>query len=458
MWFTIVVVLGVCSGNLVSTIAAHHDNANIKSCEEILPTDMCTQLQQLAADRRVPFHKAEVNMHANRAKGIKQPDQLYAAVIKFLSKFSDEEFHDETIISCEAVLPDYQCAKLTELAMNIKLTPYDVINGLVDVRIQGIKDKTKIYEKVQEYLNSVVECFTILDDEHCGAIKHIAVKEKVPFREVERILKQETSRGVSEKGRLYQKVMTYLKTADDEEVEEKKSKREPSVMKVCKTVVSQEECEELQFYASIMAVDESQILKGLVDAQLQGLSRSSDVIPKAKQFLEDISYCTFVMTPKMCDNLQSSAERSNVVYHKIRVFMNKKYDGGMKDSQKLYDLTNSFIKQSTQLNDEGGCVMPSGGNKCMVLLKSIMKCLSLKMFAWKGSLHPGAVNEAMKRACAVEGRNDLYKNTIAVLRCQMQCNDGRASKSCEKLSPCKQNVSSAQDKSPRDLIIGINEK
>ena len=44
----------------------------------------------------------------------------------------------------------------------------------------------------------------------------IAIKEKIPFREVERKLKKAQSGGVTNKQKLYQMAIDYLNTSEDE--------------------------------------------------------------------------------------------------------------------------------------------------------------------------------------------------------------------------------------------------
>ena len=51
------------------------------------------------------------------------------------------------------------------MATSLQLDSSDVIKGLTDSRYQGMHDKEMIYKTVKEYLNSQVECFSLLDSE-----------------------------------------------------------------------------------------------------------------------------------------------------------------------------------------------------------------------------------------------------------------------------------------------------
>lgn len=54
---------------------------------------------------------------------------------------------------------------------------------------------------------------------YCGAIKHNAVEWKVPFHEADLVLRR-FSKNTPDKYKLYQKVMHYVLTADDEPTDE----------------------------------------------------------------------------------------------------------------------------------------------------------------------------------------------------------------------------------------------
>merc|ERR1711962_587012 len=476
MNFLLLVFVGV-GAILIADVGARDGGQG--QCENILNDEMCNQLQVIASSRNIPFHQVELMMHASRAKGMRKPEQLYASVLTYLAKYGDETYHDTKVQdtqytgvhdvhdikyvgACTDLLPSEKCEELTKMALKLKLDKSDLIKGLTDSKFQGAHDTETIYNKVKEYFNMEIQCLTILDHERCGAIRLIAMKEKIPFREVERKLKRAQSRGMTDKQQLYQAAMDYLNSSEDEMFQASHTKVE-MVRQVnddatsCQKVLSKGNCVELVRLAQIFGVSGSEgvVDAAVTDAQLQGAEKIADIMTKANQFLEDRSFCDYVMKVKMCADLQSSSAALGVPFHDVRMYINDLYmNRGVKTGKKLYTMTKTYIRGASDAkNDEtSDCKADHGKNTCMVLLKSVMQCLSLKIFSWKGGLAPSDVTTSLKNTClSGGGKTNLYKRTIAVLRCRIYCKIGKVDKSCAKVYKCQKELK----EKPKDLVIGI---
>jgi len=237
---------------------------------------------------------------------------------------------------CTDVLNNMDCLRLRDAAKDDGLTDSDISDGLNDA-IQQSKEVT--YSTVAEYLDAVFICQIFLSQSLCARLRGIASSRNVPFHQVELIMHANRAKGIRHRPQLYAAVLKSLSNYHD------KVKREPFS---CNTVLNKKNCEELSRVGRIFAVDQqSAVDKAVLDAHLQGVKQTQGIMVKAKQYLEDVSYCRYVMSEQSCNNLQERSIRLKLPFHSIRLYMTKKYVAGVKDAKKLFQNVNSYITDVT---------------------------------------------------------------------------------------------------------------
>jgi len=175
-----------------------------KTCEDVLATDLCTKLKEVAAKLKVSAAKVDQAVKDAILKGYTKSKDAYLKV---------KEFFQEEVLSktCEDFISDSTCAALKALAAKLKVKMEVVDKAVKDAIIAGKSKVKEIYDYCVEYVKSKVQCEDILGSTSCSVIKRVAKTFGVKLQEVQEFLTDLVAAGKVKASEYYGKVISFIR-------------------------------------------------------------------------------------------------------------------------------------------------------------------------------------------------------------------------------------------------------
>merc|ERR1712142_1067404 len=159
------------------------------TCEDILSKSVCASLKKAAEVLKVKAAEVDKIVREAVAKGITKAKEIIKIV---RAKIVDLA----TNFKCEDALSADVCAKIREVAGELKIKMDKVMKVMKEIIAKGITKAKEIIEKIKkhffpdnELIENAITCEGILSANVCAALKKAAEKLKVKAAEVDKIVR-----------------------------------------------------------------------------------------------------------------------------------------------------------------------------------------------------------------------------------------------------------------------------
>merc|ERR1719230_1397005 len=160
---------------------------NTITCEDILSEQVCVALKKAAEKLKVKAAEVDKIVREAVKKGITKAKEIIRIVRAKIIEMA-------TNFKCEDALAADVCAKLREIAAELKIKFAEVMKQII---AKGVVEAKKIIEYIkkhffpgQELMENTITCEDILSEQVCVALKKAAEKLKVKAAEVDAIIRQ----------------------------------------------------------------------------------------------------------------------------------------------------------------------------------------------------------------------------------------------------------------------------
>merc|ERR1712168_391290 len=163
---------------------------NAITCEDILSANMCAALKKAAEKLKVKAAEVDKIVREAVKKGITKAKEIIKIVRAKIVELA-------TNFKCEDALAADVCAKIREVAADLKIKMDKVMKVMKEIIAEGITKAKEIIEKIKkhffpdnELIENAITCEDILSANVCAALKKAAEKLKVKAAEVDKIVRE----------------------------------------------------------------------------------------------------------------------------------------------------------------------------------------------------------------------------------------------------------------------------
>merc|ERR1719259_772455 len=156
---------------------------NTITCEDILSEQVCAALKKAAEKLKVKAAEVDKIVREAVKKGITKAKEIIKIVRAKIIEMA-------TNFKCEDALAADVCAKLREVAAQLKIKFAEVMKVMKQIIAKGVVEAKKIIEYIkkhffpeQELMENTITCEDILSEQVCAALKKAAEKLKVKAAE-----------------------------------------------------------------------------------------------------------------------------------------------------------------------------------------------------------------------------------------------------------------------------------
>merc|ERR1719209_2165196 len=166
-------------------------------CEDILSESVCASLKKAAEMLKVKAAEVDKIVREAVKKGITKAKEIIKIV---RAKIVDLA----TNFKCEDALAADVCAKIREVAGELKIKMDKVMKVMKDIIAKGVAKAKEIIEEIKkhffpgnELMENEIVCEEILAEEVCAALKKAAEKLKIKAAEVDKIVREAVKKGIT---------------------------------------------------------------------------------------------------------------------------------------------------------------------------------------------------------------------------------------------------------------------
>merc|ERR1712136_546306 len=171
---------------------------NTITCEDILSEQVCVALKKAAEKLKVKAAEVDKIVREAVKKGITKAKEIIKIVRAKIIEMA-------TNFKCEDALAADVCAKLREIAAQLKIKFAEVMKVVKQIIAKGVVEAKKIIEYIkkhffpeQELMENTITCEDILSEQVCVALKKAAERMKVKAEEIDAIIRKLVKEKITE--------------------------------------------------------------------------------------------------------------------------------------------------------------------------------------------------------------------------------------------------------------------
>merc|ERR1711931_239359 len=274
-------------------------------CEDILSESVCASLKKAAEMLKVKAAEVDKIVREAVKKGITKAKEIIKIV---RAKIVDLA----TNFKCEDALAADVCAKIREVAGELKIKMSEVMKVMKKIIAKGIAKAKEIIEEIKkhffpgnELIENMITCEDVLAGNVCAALKKIAQKLKVKVEEVDRIIREAVKKGIT-------KAKDIIKIVRAKIVE--------LATKIkCEDILSANVCNKIRKVAGDLKIKMSKIMTYMKNLVVKGITKAKEIIEKIKhhfwpgnELIENAITCEDILSESVCASLKKAAEMLKV--------------------------------------------------------------------------------------------------------------------------------------------------
>merc|ERR1711973_138301 len=178
-----------------------------------------------------------------------------------------------TNFKCEDALAADVCAKLREVAAQLKIKFAEVMKVMKQIIAKGVVEAKKIIEYIkkhffpeQELMGELVKCEDVLSAKVCTELRDIAKRMKVKAEEIDAIIRQLVKEKITEAKVIIEKVKAKLV--------------ELATNFKCTDVLSESACKEIKDFAAKIKIEAKKVDEIIKKIVVEGVTKAKEIIKK----------------------------------------------------------------------------------------------------------------------------------------------------------------------------------
>merc|ERR1712168_310670 len=181
---------------------------NAITCEDILSANVCAALKKAAEKLKVKAAEVDKIVREAVKKGITKAKEIIKIV---RAKIVDLA----TNFKCEDALAADVCAKIREVAGELKIKMAEVMKVMKKIIAKGIAKAKEIIEEIKKHFfpgnsKELVKCEDVLSAKVCTELRTIAAKLKVKVEEIDIIIRKLVKEKITDAKRIIKEVREKL--------------------------------------------------------------------------------------------------------------------------------------------------------------------------------------------------------------------------------------------------------
>merc|ERR1719495_1362230 len=248
-----------------------------------------------------------------------------------------------TNFKCEDALAADVCAKMREIAAELKVKFTKVMKVMKEIIAKGITQAKKIIEEIkkhffpgQDLMENSITCEDVLAANICKALKKVAEKLKVKAAEVDRLVREAVKKGIT-------KAKEIIKVVRDKIVE-------LATRFKCEDVLSKSVCDKLRKAASKVKVSFEKVLKYIKNLVVKGITKAKEIIEKIKkhfwpgqELVENEIVCEEILSDKVCAALKEDDKTLHVKAEEVDKIVREAVKKGITKASEIIKIVRAKI-------------------------------------------------------------------------------------------------------------------
>merc|ERR1719431_1539736 len=353
------------------------------TCEDVLAANVCKSLKKIAEKLKVKAAEVDKIVREAVKKGITKAKEIIKIVRAKIVELA-------TNFKCEDALAADVCAKIREVAADLKIKMDKVMKVMKEIIAKGITKAKEIIEKIKkhffphaELIENEIVCEEILSEKVCAALKKAAEKLKVKAAEVDRIVREAVKKGITKASEIIKIVRAKI--------------IELATNFKCEDALSAEACAKIREVAAIVHVKFEEVMKLIKEIVAKGITKAKEIIDEIKKHffptleIDELSLvkCEDVLSAKVCTELRTVAKKLKVKIEEIDNIIRKLVKEKITDAKRIIKEVRAKLVELAK------------NFKCTDVLNEAV-CKEIKDFAAKIKIEAKKVEEIIKKI-VVEG-------------------------------------------------------
>merc|ERR1712168_643695 len=242
---------------------------NAITCEDILSANMCAALKKAAEKLKVKAAEVDKIVREAVKKGITKAKEIIKIVRAKIVELA-------TNFKCEDALAADVCAKIREVAADLKIKMDKVMKVMKEIIAKGITKAKEIIEKIKkhffpdnELIENAITCEDILSANACAALKKAAEKLKVKAAEVDKIVREAVKKGIT-------KAKEIIKIVRAKIVELATNFK-------CEDALAADVCAKIREVAADLKIKMDKVMKVMKEIIAKGVAKAKEIIEEIKK-------------------------------------------------------------------------------------------------------------------------------------------------------------------------------
>merc|ERR1712198_561780 len=240
--------------------------ANEIECEDILSEQVCAALKKAAEKLKVKAAEVDKIVREAVKKGITKAKEIIKIVRAKIIEMA-------TNFKCEDALAADVCAKLREIAAELKIKFAEVMKVMKQIIAKGVVKAKKIIEYIkkhffpgQDLMCPSPTCEDVLSAKASTELRDIAQRMKVKVAEIDAIIRQLVKEKITEAKVSIEKVKAKL-------VELAKNFK-------CTDVLNESVCKEIKDFAAKIKIEAKKVDEIIKKIVVEGVTKAKEIIKK----------------------------------------------------------------------------------------------------------------------------------------------------------------------------------
>merc|ERR1712142_814432 len=179
-------------------------------CEDILSANVCNKIRKVAGDLKIKMSKIMTYMKNLVVKGITKAKEI---IEKIKHHFWPGNELIENAIMCEDILSKSVCASLKKAAEMLKVKAAEVDKIVREAVAKGITKAKEIIKIVRAKIVDLAtnfKCEDALAADVCAKIREVAADLKVKMAEVMKVMKKIIAKGIAKAKEIIKKIIEHF--------------------------------------------------------------------------------------------------------------------------------------------------------------------------------------------------------------------------------------------------------
>merc|ERR1712168_566299 len=237
---------------------------NAITCEDILSANVCAALKKAAEKLKVKAAEVDKIVREAVKKGITKAKEIIKIVRAKIVELA-------TNFKCEDALAADVCAKIREVAGELKIKMDKVMKVMKEIIAKGITKAKEIIEKIKKHLFpdnelTLVKCEDVLSAKVCTELREVAAKLKVKVAEIDNIIRKLVKEKITDAKRIIKEVKEKL-------VQKAKNFK-------CTDVLNESVCTEIKEFAAKIKIEAKKVDEIIKKIVVEGVTKAKEIIKK----------------------------------------------------------------------------------------------------------------------------------------------------------------------------------